>query len=251
MDGVGALVRRLVYEGAEPIVFGGFLRESAHHALRNGIRDVDLVVASGRIERFYSVFRPHVLRRTRFGGYVLRVGACRVDVWPLEETWAIRQGLTEGASVAGLLQSTFFTIEAMAVVPENQFGSWGMRLYDRGAITAIARRILDINLEENPFPDLCVLRTFVLSNRLQLSLSERLASYVRKHGKGIGARGLLDLQRAHYGSVRRSYQEFREWLEGFQGGKRQRVEDQDRYLDPGGPNSLDSQLELLTMTGAG
>ncbi len=202
---------RIQSADSTPVVFGSILRGWALDGPNAQVRDLDVVVMDGDFDRVVAEFSERIVRRTRFGGLVLRVGAWRVDVWPLQETWAIRAGLLREATIDALLRSTFFNIEALALTVRSGPGSPELVLADFGALAAISDRLLDVNLEANPYPDLCVIRTFLISSSMGFDLAPRLALYVARHAGHVDSERLDRIQIAHYGFSRRQYESFSLW----------------------------------------
>src|SRR5262245_31728529 len=74
-------------------VFGGTLRDLALHGTAARPRDIDLVVegeSEAHLFHFLGRYRP---TRNRFGGFRFKVDRWSFDVWRVEDTWAVRQGL--------------------------------------------------------------------------------------------------------------------------------------------------------------
>lgn len=162
-------------------------------------RDLDIVFEDSHFEDFASVFRGCIQRRTRFDGLHLKIGGLAVDAWSLSATWAFRQGLVSEASFENLPRTTFFNADAIVVslLPKSR----GREFYESGFRRAWEDRILDINLEANPFPALCVVRAFRLASHFHFHFSPRLLNYVAQTMNGFTDGELADLQAAHYGHI--------------------------------------------------
>ena len=143
-------------------------------------RDVDVVVDGASIEDLTKLFQDVVVRRTRFGGLHLNVRGWMVDVWPLSDTWALRELGVGSRDFQALTRTTFLNVEAVVIDLTNH-RRMGRQIYSSGFFEAIRGRALDINLEENPFPELCAIRALVTASKLRYGLSKRLASYVAHH----------------------------------------------------------------------
>lgn len=131
----------------EVVVFGGLLRNAALFGLSQFRSDIDLVVSSPdepALRDALDILRP---ARTAFGGYRFRVDSFQVDVWPLDGTWAFREGLVKEVSIPNLVKTTFFNWDAIA------FSLDSGRLFHRESyIEDIAARMLDVVLWRNPNP---------------------------------------------------------------------------------------------------
>lgn len=75
-------------------------------------------------------------------------------------------------------------------------------MYTHTFFEAIDQRCIDINLESNPFPELCVVRSLITAVRLDYRISRRLAKYIYTHARGASAEGLEAVQISHYGTVK-------------------------------------------------
>ena len=176
------------------------------------IRDVDIVVAGATVADIATVFRDSVRRRTRFGGVSLNVQGWRFDIWPLEQTWAFREGILPRSDISELPKSTFLNVEAVAVDLEHE----GTRnVYEHGFFQGITKRVVEINLEDNPHPDLCIVRSLFIAARLGFSIGPRLVRYVAKHSSVYTMAELLQVQRSHYGGVKHGPDELQLWLAGI------------------------------------
>lgn len=178
---------------------GGFPRDLSS---TNRIpRDIDIVVDGidpvDAVERWGGT----LIRETRFGGVHARIGLWPIDVWSLSQTWAFREGLVPFRGIDDLPKTTCFNIEAIAVelYPGSKFG--GRRIVEHGFYEAMSRRLIEINLEDNPFPQLCVVRAVVFANRLQFALGPRLIAYLSHHMSKYDNEELVDVQVRHYGRV--------------------------------------------------
>jgi len=181
-------------------IFGGVLRDLISPGRFSGIRDVDLVVADVSCEDLEGAFSGFVERRTRFGGVHLKIAGWPFDVWPLRETWAFRQLSIGGGHFEDLPRTTFLNAEAVAAELITNPGR-KRRVFDNGFYESISRQKLEINLEENPYPALCVARSLITAWRLRFSLGKRLARYIESYSQKIPLEELVEVQRSHYGYV--------------------------------------------------
>jgi len=174
-------------------------------------RDIDVVITGPSIAELESEFARFIRRKTRFGGLVMSFAGWRFDVWPLEVTWAFRNHLVNPQTVDRLPCTTFLNVEAVALSLHPPRGSG--EIYSCGFFDAIATRTIDVGLEANPFPDLCVLRALITANKLDFALGPRLVSYIASQAPKYGVERLLALQESHYGVVRRPASILKRWLQ--------------------------------------
>ena len=57
---------------------------------------------------------------------------------------------------------------------------------------------LSINLKENPYPALCIVRSLITAAKLEFAISSDLAYYVISEYEKCGIEELLQVQQAHY-----------------------------------------------------
>jgi hypothetical protein len=179
--------------------FGGLPRDLIAYNRPRQPRDVDLVMEADEVETVLEKFEPSLIRRNRFGGLRLDIHGWAIDVWPASRTWAFQAGIVGGREVQDLPRTTFFNVEAIVVELAPRRTSRKRRVYEHGFFDALARRELDINLEDNPYPALCIVRAMVLSRRLRFSLSPKLVGYIVYYSSQYGVDQLLETQRSHYG----------------------------------------------------
>lgn len=171
----------------------GVLDEGPHYRPR----DLDLVFEDTHFNEFALMFGAQVTRKTRFGGLHLRIQHMEIDAWPLSSTWAFREGFVRDISFQALPQTTFFNADAIAIslTPRTQ----GRELYEAGFQRAWNDRVLDINLSQNPFPSLCIVRAFRLASSFSFQFAPRLVKYLVETMEAVSDAELSDVQRAHYG----------------------------------------------------
>jgi len=167
-------------------------------------------VRNASLQSLIDSFVSNTIRHTRFGGLCLLFGDWRFDVWPLNLTWAFREKLLDGG-IEDLPRSTFLDVEAVAV--ELTLKESRRRIYSHGFFEAMERRVVDINLETNPFPDLCVIRALLVADRLNFALGPRIVRYISHYSRQFAPEELLETQRSHYGYAYRDVEELNRCLE--------------------------------------
>jgi hypothetical protein len=190
-----------VFRGKEwkAVLFGGVLRDLVLYGPAKRPRDIDIVVDCS-LEDLSAALSSFPFQRTRFGGFRIAFRKWSFDIWPLRNTWAFAVGHMT-ATFENLPKTTFFNIEAVAV----QFNTKRRNkrpLYSFGFAEAISTRVLDINFEPNPFPQLCIIRGLLTAARHGLLLSPRLARYMLEKGNRTEIAEIMQAQFGHYGVVR-------------------------------------------------
>ncbi|WP_257461847.1 hypothetical protein [Archangium lipolyticum] len=198
---IHSILRRAREHDWRVFVFGGTLRDLLTHPETATPRDLDLVVSGTTSDRLRSVFSSEVMRVTRFGGLHLNLHEQPVDIWTLDSTWAFRERLVAGCDFADLPKTTFLNVEAVVAELTEQPGR-PRTVYSQGFFRGIQERQVEINLEHNPFPSLCVVRALITAQRLQFSLGPRLVRFILHHGMRTPLEELEAVQLPHYGHIR-------------------------------------------------
>jgi hypothetical protein len=168
------------------VVIGGFLRDLCLSGNRHFRSDIDFVVDPASIFEFEHLTNRLSARVNKFGGYGITLSRWKVDVWPLERTWAAVAGHVSLSCLDDLLDVTFFDWDAILYSVADQKLISGRWYFDR-----VRRRVIDINLEPNPNPLGNAIRALRYAYRWEAALGERLASHVAKQIRDYGWTTLL------------------------------------------------------------
>jgi hypothetical protein len=205
-DSISKTVGEIRQREWSAVFFGGTLRSLLLSRLNDDEpgrpRDVDIVMAGVSLQDMRSFFEPFVSRQTRFGGLHLKRVNWQFDVWPLEETYALRGRRAASPTFADLPSTTFFNVEAVAIDIWPTPG-FPRRIYssDDQFFRGIINRTIEINNEQNPFPELCVVRALVMATNLRWKVGPRLLSYLGTHGSAMSPSDFEEIQWKHYGMV--------------------------------------------------
>lgn len=180
----------------EAVLFGGVPR-GVHKSPAYSPRDLDIVVADQHFGAFSDFFAPYIVRETRFGGIHLEWNEIEIDAWPLESTWAFRKKLIPEAGFESLVKTTFFNADALAVDLVSRKNK-GRKIYECGFFDAWHERVLEINLEENPFPELCVVRGLQLADHYHFRFSPRVTRFVCRCFDTMRLEDFERMQLSHY-----------------------------------------------------
>lgn len=201
------------------VFFGGTLRSLlVSRIARNKIgrpRDIDIVLSGIRVHDIKVQFERYVSRETRFGGVQLVRKNWQLDLWPLDKTYAFHNGGSE-PQFPDLPKTTFLNLEAVAIDVWPQSGKpraiySGDDQFFRGILT----RTIELNNEDNPFPQLCVARALVIASDLQWKVGPKLIKYIRNHSEALSGSDFEEVQRKHYGAIRlraSAFERVREFL---------------------------------------
>lgn len=224
-EAVSATVNDIRQKQWQAVFFGGTLRSLLWSRVRENVpgrpRDVDIVTEGARLDDLEKLFRPYIVRHTRFGGLKLeRVGSLvgsrkwEFDIWPLEETFALKESGKKFPNFRNLPETTFFNVESIAVDIWARRGS-ERRVFskDDQFFKGIIQRTLEVNKVENPFPDLCVVRALVMAAQLEWKIGPKLLQFLGDFGLQMSATQFETIQETHYGAVRLQRGEFKRAME--------------------------------------
>lgn len=93
------------------------------------------------------------------------------------------------------------------------------RICEQQFFDALSARTLEINLAENRFPDLSVVRALVTAARLDFSIGPKLREYILIHGCPLSERDFEEIQIGHYGKVRCFGALMKTWIESLASGE--------------------------------
>ncbi|SFU96578.1 MULTISPECIES: hypothetical protein [unclassified Methylobacterium] len=166
------------------VVIGGMLRDLCVGRLREFRSDVDFVVHPDSLATYDHFVSGLGGKPNRFGGHAIELAHWKVEVWPLQRTWAKVNGHATVDQVEDLLRVTFFDWDAVLYDVGTKRVIADERYFDR-----VAQRVIDLNLEPNPNP---------------LGNAVRTLRYAYRWGAGIGGRlaGHLYSQVVEYGWTR-------------------------------------------------
>jgi hypothetical protein len=203
-------LKRIRQQKMSAFVFGGALRDLMVQGAKAEPRDIDVVVDCSSLDQLENLFSDYLVRKTRFGGLHLNVRGWAVDIWPLAETWALREALVKDRDFHALCRTTFLNVEAITIEisPKRHLAR---QLYSYGFFEGIQSSTLDINLEENPFPELCAIRALVTASSLQFGISKRLAKYILHYLQRTTFEEFISIQLSHYGFVRCNLEHLQAW----------------------------------------
>lgn len=190
-------IRRIVDEGLDACIFGGAIRDIVVRGPSTRTRDIDIVVADVETERLEKLFGDDVVRRTRFGGLNICVEGWDFDIWPLHQTWAFKDFPLRGRQFRDLPKTTFLTVESI-VMPLSAANGLPRRIYHSGFFESISKRVVELNLADNPYPALCVVRAFVAARRLRFGIGPKLAKYIAETSETIQPGDMRRAQLRHY-----------------------------------------------------
>ncbi len=172
-------------------VFGGALRDLA---LGREPRDLDLVADEMMWPEVKKLMEPYIERENRFGGLKLQVPKVgEVDIWPVSSTYGFSSGQVGIKSPLRMPMTVNFNIEA-AILECTEVNGGRLGSENR-FFEGLKNRTIDFIVPPViPDPKLTAARAGVMAEKLDFSLSRRLAGWCRdvvaEHGwDAIGETG--------------------------------------------------------------
>jgi hypothetical protein len=194
-------------------------------------RDFDVVVDRISPDLLEKLLKEYVVGKNRFGGLRLRVpyssnpsfkatSVVPMDVWCLCDTWAFRQGHVSPPSFRQLPKTTFLNTDAVAAVISLTGTSIGcgatVAIYEHNFFHALDTKTLEINLEQNPDPQQCVVRAIMAYELLRtrygtFTMGENLSAFLIKQAKCLGKNDYYKIMIGLYGKSSKNRAIFRMW----------------------------------------
>ncbi len=202
----------------ESYVFGGFIVDFLNHS--NKHRDIDIVVISLNKDTLKLINRYGGIKNS-YGGYKITVDHVVIDIWAIKDTWAIKKMNFLDFDLINILPSTSF-FNSTAIIYSIQTRKI---IYHKKFLDYLNNKKLDILFEDNPYPALCILKSYQYY-RLGVSFSNRLSNYINNKFH-IYFKQLDKMQMKHYGCLRYSHEELNDFHidinQYLKSGKRNKV----------------------------
>jgi len=200
----------------QAVIFGGTVRSLMLGSGKSRRpRDVDIVLSSVAVDSIKELFLDSFVRKTRFGGVKIQKNGVDFDIWPIDKTWAYVNDHSNERTYENLPKTTFLNIEAIAIDIWPKRTGFERNIYtdNDSFFKAILSETIEINREDNPFPNLCVIRSLIMAANLRFNLGPNLSEYIEKHGSIASAHELEEVQIKHYGKVKVQGSALLEWID--------------------------------------
>ena len=177
---------------------GGAVRDMLLH--NNLPRDLDIILGYVSNDQLETLFSPFVKGRTGLGGLKLQIKDWSVDMWPIQNTWAFKEGKYSGSGFSDYPKVTFLNIDAIAV---QLFTSRKKKriIYSKGFFEAISTKTIELNFEDNPNPTKCIARALHMANNYKYALGPKLSLYIMSHLKQMEIEELVRIYQRRYMSA--------------------------------------------------
>lgn len=168
-------------------VFGGLIRDLALGFAYSFRSDIDVVVQGLDRAGVARLAEKYDGELNAFGGCRFSIGRWMFDVWPLEETWALKQmGADRIASdFPDLFATTFLNVDAAVY----NFSHPSLDLSPR-FVDGIKNLKLDVNFRKTPNSKGAAVKTLRMMASTDFSLAPRLAAFL---GSAIEEHGIHEL----------------------------------------------------------
>lgn len=174
-------------------IFSGIIRN--FFLKKTEFRDLDLIINKTiDVEKILKLLNIK-FRLNSFGGYKLNINNINIDLWYLEDTWALKQQGTIDFELYKYIPSTaFFNFSAIIYsLREKQF-------YCKNHFLSFLReRKINYVYKPNANYALCIINSFYYSEKYNLKLAVKLKSYLTQlHRKKLD---YAEIQLKHFGEI--------------------------------------------------
>lgn len=243
---VRSVVDVILDAGWEAFVVGGTIRDAVLGPLLVGPsayypRDIDIVVVGVSHAEIKGAFSNLYRRDTRFGGVHLvdcRASGLQIlyDVWALEQTWAFTVASLP-KTIQNFQYTPFLNLDT-AVVELGSSRGKGRQVFEQGFVDGVNSRMLEINFEPNPYPDICMVRSLIIAAKLQFAIGPKLLDFVLRNSRTTSIKRVMAAQISHYGTIRCNEKEYLSWIGSLERAQREGYDTAELLV------KTDRQLEL-------
>jgi len=173
-------------------VFGGFIVDFLNKKTKH--RDIDIVIDTLSSESILLI-KKYDGKKNNFGGYKINIDGIIIDLWAIEDTWAIKKMNYINFDLFSILPSTsFFNSTAIIYSLREQ-----QLTFKNKFLQFIDENILDILFEDNPLPELCIVKSYQYYCQ-KINLSDKLKKYIIRMFPHVCHR-FDNVQKRHYGEI--------------------------------------------------
>ncbi len=174
-------------------IIGGMLRDLCLVGNKRFVSDVDLVAHPQNLRDFDRWINEIGAQKNRFGGFGVVLEKWKVDIWPIQRTWAAKEGHCEVSNFNDLLKATFFNWDAVLFsLSERKL------IANSNYFENLKNRILDINLRPNPNPLGNSVRALRYAYIWQASFKPQLAEFVLQTIKDYSWQHFLEVDQKSF-----------------------------------------------------
>lgn len=186
-------------------LFSGILRNFFLNVFETP-RDLDIIISRANFssDLIYLMKRYGDYRMNSYGGYKLEIDNLKIDIWFIEDTWALKYGIVDvrkfNTIEKAVLYSTFFNFSSILYdFKKNEF------IYDDIFSNFLKSKTMDIVLKENPSEILCVINIIYYAEKYKLNLSNKTKNYFLDKFPAYFESEFDNIQLKHFGKIIYNY----------------------------------------------
>ncbi|MEM6814168.1 MAG: hypothetical protein AAF600_07195 [Bacteroidota bacterium] len=222
-------------------LFGGFPKDIYFKKYKAIPRDIDLVVLQNNLNGLLDEFKDYRIEKSRFGGIKIKYEGIDVDIWPLAKTWAFENGNIPLSNVDSLSKTTFLNIESIAIELYPKENT--RKIVTDGFLDATKEKVLELNLQDNPFPELNIARALYSAKRLKYTFGPKLMEFISASLKRHDEDEILQIYERKYGITEREKQVYKKMLKSLKRNQTTTLKDYNTFI-----NFKNQQFNLFDKT---
>lgn len=179
-------------ERCDVYVFSGVIRNYFLKITDN--RDIDIIY-DGEIE-IETYFKDFKWRKNSYGGYKVSIDDLSLDIWQLQNTWALHyQGTFDFDLAKFIPQTSFFNFSSIVFwYNENKF------IFTVHFERFLRDKEIELAFAPNANVGLCIVNSLYYSDKLKMRLGHKLVKYVKqKYARGSNDYEKVQLE--HFGMI--------------------------------------------------
>jgi hypothetical protein len=194
----------------EVLIFSGVIRNYFINYYGK-VRDFDLVINCEE-EILENLLKNYPHTKNSFGGYKVNIDTLTVDIWYIHKTWAFTNNKLSPALFPQytLIKTTFFNFSAIVFDFNNREFLYGKEFMD-----FLRTGKVDLVLEENPLPQLCIVNTIYYKEKYRLDISKHLEDFCISNFYKYDENEYENIQAKHFGEVKYDYSYIKEYMQIF------------------------------------
>lgn len=200
-----------ISSNCEVLIFSGIIRNFfIKH--RGKLRDLDLVLNRVDSSKIDSYISHYAFKKNSFGGYKVLIKDLSIDIWELTKTWALNNYKIELElfNEYNLPNTVFFNFSAIAFNYNTK-----KFIVSENFISFLETREIDLVLEENPLPQLCIVNTIHYMVKFELTISDNLKKYYSRNFNNFSEYDYEKIQMKHFKNVLYPYTYLKTWAKNF------------------------------------
>ena len=193
------------------LIFSGIIRNFFINYFGK-VRDFDLVIDCDE-SILETLLKEYSFRKNSFDGYKVEVGALTIDIWHINKTWAFTNNKLSPALFPQytLPKTTFFNFSAIVFDFNNK-----EFVYDQHFIDFLKIGKVDLVLQENPLPELCIVNTIYYKEKYKLEISKNLEYFCVLNFSNYSQNDYEKIQIKHFGEIKFDYFYIKEYMQIFE-----------------------------------